>query len=76
MKNHFIWILLLLSSFCYGNAENETDSLKVRIFNDGKYFIKELKIKIGGQQYKFDHIQKNKYSDCKLPLKPNCLKVE
>lgn len=63
MKNHFIWTLILFSSLCYGNNGIETDSLKVRIFNDGKYFIKELKITIGRQEYTFDHIQKNKYSD-------------
>ena len=65
MKNYVLWILILCTSLCYPNNHNGADSLKVRIYNNGKYFIKELKIKIGGKEYKFDHIRKNKYSEFK-----------
>ena len=41
----------------------ETDSVNVRIFNDGKYYIKEAKLKIGGNEYIIKDVWKNKYSD-------------
>ena len=53
----------LVSVFGFCQSEKQADSLVLRIFNDGKYLIKELKIDIQGQEYVFNDVPKNKYSE-------------
>ena len=63
MKKLIFGILLLISNLCYCQYNVETDSVNLRIFNDGKYYIKEAKLKIGGNEYIIKDVWKNKYSD-------------
>ncbi len=63
MKKLIFGISLLISSLCYCQNNVETDSVNLRIFNDGKYYIKEAKLKIGGNEYIIKDVWKNKYSD-------------
>ena len=63
MKKLIFGILLLVSNLCYCQNNVETDSVSLRIFNNGKYYIKEAKLKIGGNEYILKDVWKNKYSD-------------
>ena len=63
MKKLITGILLLVSTLCYCQNNVETDSVNVRIFNNGKYYIKEAKLKIGGNEYILKDVWKNKHSD-------------
>nr|WP_321408889.1 hypothetical protein [uncultured Carboxylicivirga sp.] len=62
MKKLIFAILLLISTYIYSQNENGTNSLELRVFNDGKYYIKELKINIDENEYVFNDIQRKKYS--------------
>jgi hypothetical protein len=63
MKKLIFGISLLVSSLFYCQNNVETDSVNLRIFNDGKYYIKEAKLKLGGNEYIIKDVWKNKYSD-------------
>ena len=63
MKKLLLGILLLVSNLCYCQNNAETDSVNFRIFNDGKYYIKEAKLKIGRNEYILKDVWKNKHSD-------------
>ncbi|WP_298507180.1 hypothetical protein [uncultured Maribacter sp.] len=68
MKKLLVGIVILFSMFGFSQTKRATDSLKLRVFNNGKYLIKELKINIEGKEYAFKDILKNKYSESiKLP---------
>ena len=78
MKKLIFGILLLISNLCYCQNNVETDSVNLRIFIDGKYYIKEAKLKIGGNEYIIKDVWKNKYSDfIKVPyiLRNNGIEV-
>lgn len=63
MKKLLLGILLLISNLCYSQNNAKTDSVNFRIFNDGKYYIKEAKLKIGRNEYILKDVWKNKHSD-------------
>ena len=63
MKNLITIILIFVSSLIYSQNNLATDSVNLRIFNDGKFYIKEFKITISGNEYVFKDIWKKKYSD-------------
>ena len=68
MKKLLVVITILASVVGFSQTEKANDSLKLRVFNNGKYLIKELKINIEGKEYVFKDILKNKYSESiKLP---------
>ncbi len=63
MKKILLGILILVSTFSYSQDKIEADSLKLRVLNDGKYYIKELRIIVDGVIYFVEDIEKRKYSD-------------
>ena len=68
MKKLITGIIILLSSLIYSQNNVENDSLNLRIYNIGKYYIKELKIAVGENEFVFKNVWKNKYSDfIKIP---------
>ena len=68
MKKLLVGIVILFSVVGFSQTEGVTDSLKLRVFNNGRYLIKELKINIEGTEYVFNDILKNKHSEfIKLP---------
>jgi hypothetical protein len=68
MKKLITGIIILLSSLIYSQNNVENDSLNLRIYNIGKYYIKELKIAVGENEFVFKDVWKNKYSDfIKIP---------
>ena len=68
MKKLITGIIILISSLIYSQKNVENDSLNLRIYNDGKYYIKELKIAVGENEFVFKDVWKNKYSDfIKIP---------
>ena len=63
MKNLITGILILVSGIIYSQNKIATDFVNLRIFNSGKYYIKEAKLKIGGNEYLIKDIWGKKYSD-------------
>ncbi|GAA3588031.1 hypothetical protein GCM10022396_01510 [Flavivirga amylovorans] len=63
MKKLILGILPLISTLCYCQNNVETDSVNLRIFNNGKYYIKEAKLEIGRNEYVIKDVWKNKYSE-------------
>ena len=67
MKSLIIILLILMSLQSFGQS-NVTDSVAVRVYNKGKFYIKKYTITIGGKKYTFSDIWKHKYSPYqKLP---------
>ena len=62
-EKKLLGILILVSTFSYSQEKIEADSLKLRVLNDGKYYIKELRIIVDGVIYFVKDIEKKKYSD-------------
>jgi len=67
------YLILILLSFTfthlYGQQMVKQDSVAVRVFNKGRYYIKKYVLTIDGKKYTFSDILKNKYSDYqKLPF--------
>lgn len=56
--------LILFLAFLLIGAKNP-DSLELRIFNDSKFVIENLKINFNGQQTEFKNIKPKTYSDVK-----------
>ena len=69
MKNLLITISLFSCLSALGQEQLHSDSVKVRILNKGKHYIKEHIITVNNVKYAFEDIWKNKYSDYqKLPF--------
>lgn len=62
MKKLISGILILISSLFYSQNNIENDSVSLRIYNKGKFYIKELKITVGKNEHIFKDVWKNKYS--------------
>lgn len=60
-----IIVALLIPFNCFSQEELSTDSVLVRIFNDGKFYIKEYVLTVNDLDYTFSDIWKNKYSEYK-----------
>ena len=68
MKKPLVLIFIFFSTFTFSQNEKDIDSLNLRIFNNGKYLIKELKVNVGGNEYIFKDVGRNSYSEyAKLP---------
>lgn len=68
MKKLITGILIFVSTLIYSQSNVVTDSVNLRIYNAGRFNIKELKINIDGNKYVFNDIWKKKYSDfIKIP---------
>ncbi len=63
MRNFITGILIFVSTLIYSQNNVATDSVNLRIYNAGKYYIKEVKIKVGENEYVIKDIWKKKYSD-------------
>ncbi|WP_152000943.1 MULTISPECIES: hypothetical protein [unclassified Imperialibacter] len=68
MKKILIAFSFLVSLNCFGQQQTTYDSVDVRIFNNGKHYIKEYIVTVNGKDFTFNDIWKNKYSEYqKLP---------
>lgn len=63
MKNFITGILILVSTLICSQNKIENDSVSLRIYNRGKFYIKELKLTVGENKFVFKDVWKNKYSD-------------
>ncbi|WP_295772359.1 hypothetical protein [uncultured Mucilaginibacter sp.] len=78
---HLLIIAFLALFTCKASAQNDTiidkgrtnyDSVKVRVYNNTRYYLKSYKIILGNQSYTFADIRSHQYSDYKsLPYLPD-----
>jgi hypothetical protein len=55
-------LFLPISLYCQTNSPPQFDSVDVRIYNNGKHYIKKLIITVDNHEYQFNDICKSKYS--------------
>jgi|GEM_PF-3409537 len=63
MRKILILTLILIYQGASGQGTKTEDTLKIRILNKGKHYIKEYTLTIGDKNYTYKDIWKNKYSD-------------
>ena len=60
-----IGFVLVFTSLIAVGQTAETDSIDVRVFNKGKYHLKEYVLTVDGKDYNFFDLSKNQYSSYK-----------
>ena len=66
MRYQILTLLLLIPLSIHG--QSSPDSLDVRVFNAGKYYIKTYSISVGNKEFSFKNISKGEFSNSiKLP---------
>jgi hypothetical protein len=65
MKLTYILLILSISIASFGQQDSsyQNDSIQVRVFNQGRHYIKSYSVTVNGHDYEFKDIWKKKYSD-------------